>query len=299
MIFIGFVTAILLLLSSCDVTTETVTETKNDKQILQKNSDWAPVKRRDSKGILMVKVPQGSFQMGGSSQSRQLSSSPVHTQIIDNEFWIDYTEVTVADYEECVSARSCTAISSEYGERPFMTGNHPITWTTWYEAATYCHWRGGQLPSETEWEYAAVGVSNYIVPWGNDGANGNLEFAFSVGLNSGDPIALPTTVGLYPKGASWVGALDMLGNVWEWTRSVEASYPFTNSNNRDYVADSNSIPEKMIVRGPSSGFEDSSQFSNSKTRAGLDSNLSDDSDEAVISIDFFDDLGFRCVKEQL
>lgn len=107
--------------------------------------------------------------------------------------------------------------------------NHPVVGVSWYEAMAFCRWLTQHqvynpdkstytLPSEAEWEYAARGVARRPYPWGGrppDGERANFE-----NLYGGT-----TAVGCFVPGATPEGVLDLAGNVWEWTRSLYASYP--------------------------------------------------------------------------
>ena len=88
---------------------------------------------------------------------------------------------------------------------------------TWHGAASYCEWAGGRLPTEAEWEYAARGPESNLYPWGN--APPSCELA-----NYGDCSRVAVQVGSRPAGASWCGALDMAGNVWEWVNDWFGTY---------------------------------------------------------------------------
>jgi formylglycine-generating enzyme required for sulfatase activity len=132
--------------------------------------------------------------------------------------------VTNAQYHQCVEDGGCDASAdSSSSTRDSYYGNstyddYPVIWVSWYQADAYCEWAGARLPTEAEWEYAARGEQGFVYPWGNSPPDDTL---LNYALNVGDT----TEVGLYPDGASWCGALDMAGNVWEWVADWHARYP--------------------------------------------------------------------------
>ena len=161
----------------------------------------------------MVSIPAGSFQMGSSDGDDD--EKPVH-RVSVGAFSLDRTEVTVDDYAACVSAGSCTATDTgDYCNAGVSgKGAHPINCVDWDQATSYCAWAGKRLPTEEEWEYAARGTDGRKYPWGNEAPGSQLCW------NLGDGTC---EVGSYASGSSPFGALDMAGNVWEWTSSGYSS----------------------------------------------------------------------------
>jgi formylglycine-generating enzyme required for sulfatase activity len=171
--------------------------------------------------MVMAYVPGGTFQMGSADEDPD--EQPVHSVTL-NGFWIDRTEVTNAQYAHCVGDGICIAPvgsdssthDSYYGVSEF--DDYPVIFVNWNRADTYCQWAGGRLPTEAEWEYAARGPDGNVYPWGNDAPHDTL-------LNYHQNIGDTTEVGSYPGGASWVGAMDMAGNVSEWVNDWYGEYP--------------------------------------------------------------------------
>ncbi|HYO89783.1 MAG TPA: formylglycine-generating enzyme family protein [Candidatus Limnocylindrales bacterium] len=207
---------------------------------LNVNADWTPVERVID-DMPMVFVPAGCFRMGtsdaeaeaaraldapGWAASAMSREQAQHEVCLSEGFWIGQTEVTNAEFDAFVQAGGYTMpelwsdagagwLSRQNLERlPIDCAENaqpdePRVCVTWYEAEAYVRWRGGALPTEAQWEFAARGPDSLIYPWGNDW---NPELA-----NVVDSDGL-TPVGSYPEGASWVGALDMAGNAMEWVQ---------------------------------------------------------------------------------
>ena len=169
---------------------------------------------RPSDGMQMVFIPAGRFQMGSmeSEPCAHLDELPRHTVHLDG-YWIDHTEVTNAQYRNCVEAGFCTLPICDYGDSTYMEGtmeNHPVGCVNWYEASAYCERIGGQLPTEAQWEKAARGTDVREYPWG-EGFGNQLCNSSESAINDSTP------VGQYsPAGDSPYGVADMAGNVWEW-----------------------------------------------------------------------------------
>jgi formylglycine-generating enzyme required for sulfatase activity len=155
--------------------------------------------------MVMVYVPAGEFEMGSPEGYRD--EQPVHTVALDS-FWIDRTEVTNAQYALCVGDGVCDE-AGFVNDADLNGDDYPVVGVSWYDANIYCSWVDARLPTEAEWEYAARGPEGHIYPWGNE--DPTCDLAQYRGC-SGETVP----VGSLPDGASWCGALDLAGNVWEW-----------------------------------------------------------------------------------
>lgn len=191
------------------------------------NAEWEPfIETFD--GVEMVLVPAGCFEMGNDELVKVYDWG---TQCFYEPFWIDRFEVTNAEYNrfvadggydkrefwtdegwEWLQVMQDNSIPIESGEG-FDAANQPISGISWYQANAYALWRGCRLPTESEWEYAGRGPDNLYYPWGNEFIAENVVYL----ENSDEVIA---EVGSKLGGASWVGALDMSGNGWEWTGTI-------------------------------------------------------------------------------
>jgi len=177
-----------------------------------------------------VKIPAGQFWMGESGKNEDEAENFLH-QVILPEFFISRTLVTNAQYALFVSDTLTDAPEHWHGKQPPRElENHPVSNVNWHEALAYCAWlsekinRSISLPSEAEWEKAARGDQDQRhFPWG-DWAE---LCANTSELGFGDT----TPVGIFSKGASPYGLLDMTGNIREWTRNLaDFGYPFDPSD---------------------------------------------------------------------
>ena len=171
-----------------------------------------------STGAQLAKLEKICMDIGGQTQIECLAAyadeTPQHAVYLD-AIRIDQTEVTNAMYAKCVADGACdppqkaqsATHTSYYGSSQFAA--YPVIYVDWSQADAYCTWAGRSLPSEAQWEKAERGTDGRTYPWGEkidtDKANYN--------KNVGDG----AKVGGYPAGTSPYGALDMAGNVWEWT----------------------------------------------------------------------------------
>ncbi len=178
-------------------------------------------------GARMLYVPGGLFRMGNEDGARD--ERPSHIVNI-SPFFIDETEVTNGQYEQCVDAGVCrapaqanpTTHEAYYGSDAFA--DYPIVFINWQQADAFCEWRDARLPSEAEWEMAAgYDPEQSLIlryPWGDafDGTKLNFCDRNCPGgdRNWDDGHRDTAPVGSYPDGRSAIGAYDMSGNVMEW-----------------------------------------------------------------------------------
>ena len=188
----------------------------------------------------MVEVPGGQFIMG--RDGGPANEQPAHQTFLPT-FYIDRNLVTMAEFATFVQAKGPTGpqgemyldvqdpdnrIQQQDGVWSPLPGfaQHPAGEVSWFGALAYCQWRQKHLPSEGEWEKAARGTDGRLYPWGNDPPRPDLAF---FGGFRGQTVP----VGQYPNGASPYGALDMAGQVWEWTTSLYKPYPYDLRDGRE------------------------------------------------------------------
>ena len=184
----------------------------------------------------VVEIKAGDYTLG--SERGNHDEKPLR-KIETKGFWIDRHEVTCAQYQRffedvkkhghkwCHPTETAHKDHTPYhtyawalkfswvgGQPPRGMGDNPVVLVDWYDAYAYANWAGKRLPTEDEWEIAARGGDGREYPWGST--------FYSDRCNIGDH---PVDVGTYPEGASPFGALDLAGNVAEWTMTAYEPRP--------------------------------------------------------------------------
>lgn len=218
----------------------------------------------------LIAIPAGAFAMGtpegelsalaqayGGTRESYREESPQH-QVDLGSFLIARTPVTNALYGGFTAATGARAPIYWHGPQPpERLLAHPVADVSWDEAQEFCRWLTAEaaasgaplpgiaprsatfrLPSEAEWERAARGIDGRRFPWGEawDVEHANTRESGRHGT---------TPAGAYAAGASAAGCLDMAGNVWEWTASLDALYPYRPDDGREDVH----APGRRILRG--------------------------------------------------
>ena len=193
-------------------------------------------------GAIMVYVPVGFFPMGlteseANEIARELGYEDYRQpwmweafpkrQVYLGGFFIDQYEVTVGRWRRFLAANPDFTIrrdemSSRF-DRP-ESAVLPVATVHWDEAQQYANWAGKLLPTNAQWEKAARGTDGRYFPWGNTFSWDKGHFRRE-GQRGWDGEDIYTRVGRYPAGASPCGAMDLVGNQYEFTAEWMEPYP--------------------------------------------------------------------------
>ncbi|MBM3986303.1 MAG: formylglycine-generating enzyme family protein [Planctomycetes bacterium] len=226
----------------------------------------------------MVIVPGGNYELGPNTGWERPAR-----RVKLSAFAIDRHEVTEGEYALFVNAAApelrkgllprgwqldALGIAHVPDERRAL----PVMWINWAQAAAYATWAGKRLPTEDEWEAAAAGVDGRAYAWGNE---------FRIGLCHGAEGARePLPVESFPHAAAPNGALDLTGNVWEWTATLEDG------------TDIEALPEglvNIVIRGGA--------FDSRREELAVRYRWSAPGQDAFASPRYTRPIGFRCVKD--
>ncbi len=198
----------------------------------------------------MVSVEGGGFVLGADETFAYDNELPAHV-VEAEDFMLDRLPVTNAHYLAFVddggyqnpslwseagwkwkeeNGVSCPLYwkkgdvwqSQEMFDVHELRPDHPVTGVSWYEAEAFARFVSKRLPTEAEWEKAAAYDPRLNqkrrFPWGDEPPNVRL-------CNFAGHFLGTTRVDSFEEGASASGALDMVGNLWEWTSSTFDRYP--------------------------------------------------------------------------
>ena len=213
-----------------------------------------PVKpvNNNSREPEMVFIKGGTFMMGSPRNEAGHESDEGQHSVTVGNFYLGKTEVTNAEYTQCVKAKACQPAKVYQG---FTSAQQPVVGVSWHDAQAYAKWlseltkKNYRLPTEAQWEYAARAGTQTAYSWGNTVSRSHANYgaeACCKGKSAGaDRWVNAAPVGSFP--ANRFGLRDMLGNVAEWTCSAyEASY-----NGSEQRCTSNNDARSRVLRGGS------------------------------------------------
>lgn len=226
----------------------------------------------------MVPVAAGPFVMGTDRPGFAYDNERRAHEVELAGFWIDALPVSNAAYLEFVDAggyrerrfwsdkgwawREETAAEAplywrrdggrwlrrRFGSEAEPPAREPVMHVTYWEAEAFAAWAGKRLPTEAEWEKAALwdpaAGRQRLHPWGDPPPSPELANVDQLAFG-------PAELGAYPAGASAYGAEQMVGDCWEWTASDFTAYPgFEAFPYREY-SDVFFGPDYKVLRGGS------------------------------------------------
>ncbi len=216
----------------------------------------------------MALIPGATFWMGCNAvkdANCMPDESPQH-KVTLSSYYMDKTEVTAGEWQWCVSAGKCTALSACSGYTSWPSTDSPASCINASSALAYCEWRGAGygLPTEAQWEMAARGscekngsssadpscaTAMRTYPWGEAAATCKYAWMNEAGNSYGSGCGQdqPWTVGAKPAGDSPYGLHDMAGNLSEWTQGWEV--PYADVDQIDPNPQPAGMFSKVVVRG--------------------------------------------------
>jgi gamma-glutamyl hercynylcysteine S-oxide synthase len=180
--------------------------------------DSTPAAEPATDGPEMVELEGGGYEIGAGPRGFAYDNERPRHQVEVAPFAIDRTPVTNAAYVEFLEDTGAEPpmywerdgeggwVRTAMGRTEPVDPGLPVIHVSWHEADAFARWAGKRLPTEVEWEVAAAGA---------DRDRANLD-QLSFGC---------APAGAYADAAAHCGAVQMLGDVWEWTSSDFTAYP--------------------------------------------------------------------------
>ncbi len=165
---------------------------------------WVSGRARPARPDALVAIPAGAVSLDPDDRGRRVQVPA---------FSLGATEVTAAEYASCVAAQGCAEAGRGDGCNSGVAsrGAHPINCVTFAQAEAYCRHQGLRLPTEEEFELAALGPEGRAAPWGKGDPKDRLCWGRA------DTREGTCKAGAFPSGATPQGVQDLAGNVSEWT----------------------------------------------------------------------------------
>jgi formylglycine-generating enzyme required for sulfatase activity len=222
----------------------------------------------------MLMIPAGRLRMGTNTPGRE-DENPEHLVSL-KAYYIDKYEVTNLQYKEFVQVTGHRS-PSHWRNNTFpdaRLANHPVVNVSWDDARIYCDWVCKRLPTEAEWERAALddGRNEYSCRGSSNADNANYD----------NPDGNTTPVDRYPHGKSSLGAWEMCGNVSEWVADwYDPKYYQTSPEDAPQGPD---VGQQKAHRG--GGYHENRMGVRAKSRHMAMSSVSNDY------------IGFRCALDE-
>ncbi len=269
-----------------------------------------PPPEKTVKGMKLVLIPGGTFEMGDTFGDGENEEKPVHTVTV-SDFYMSKTEITVGQFRKFVEVTGYRTDAEKEGWAYAWTGSnfdkvtgaswlkpgfsqsndHPVVDVSWNDAMEFCKWAGCRLPTEAEWEYVARNKGQRIkYSWGNakpinrNGGNVADESAkrkfsdWTIFERYDDGYIFNAPVASYESNG--LGLYDMTGNVWEWCADWYDENFYQNSPENNPKGPS--FGNARVVRGGS--WRENERGCRLTLRAGNGSSIS------------FSNVGFRVVQ---
>lgn len=169
-------------------------------------------------GSEMITVEAGSYEIGAGPEGFAYDNERPRHVVELAPFQIDRTPVSNAAFAEFIAETKTKPplywepdgggawVTTTFGRRLPVDDERPAIHVSWHQADCFARWAGKRLPTELEWEAAAAGA---------DRERANLD---QLGFDC-------APVGAYGDAPTHSGAVQMLGDVWEWTASDLSGYP--------------------------------------------------------------------------